>query len=31
VSKLETEVRDKMIDRAEEYFNIPVRKKSGAK
>lgn len=30
-SKLETEVRDLMITRAEEYFNIPIRKKSGAK
>ncbi|MDR0894173.1 MAG: transposase [Prevotellaceae bacterium] len=30
-SKLETEVRDMLIDRAEEYFNIPIRKKSGAK
>jgi transposase len=30
-SKLETEARDLMITRAEEYFNIPIRKKSGAK
>ncbi len=30
-SKLETESRDLMITRAEEYFNIPIRKKSGAK
>lgn len=30
-SKLETEVRDLMITRAEEYFKIPIRKKSGAK
>ena len=30
-SKLETEARDLMITRAEEYFNIPIRKKPGAK
>lgn len=30
-SKLETEVRDLMISRAEEYFDIPIRKKFGAK
>ena len=30
-SKLETEARDLMITRAEEYFNIPIRKKTGAK
>lgn len=30
-SKLETKARDMMIDKAEEYFNIPIRKKSGAK
>lgn len=30
-SKLETESRDLMITRAEEYFDIPIRKKSGAK
>lgn len=30
-SKLESEARDLMITRAEEYFNIPIRKKSGAK
>ena len=30
-SRLETLVRDKMIDKAEEYFEIPIRKKSGAK
>ena len=30
-SKLETEARDLMITRAEEYFSIPIRKKSGAK
>ena len=30
-SQLETEARDLMITRAEEYFNIPIRKKSGAK
>lgn len=30
-SKLETEARDLMITRAEEYFDIPIRKKSGAK
>jgi hypothetical protein len=31
VSKLETEVRDMLISRAEEYFKLPIRKKSGAK
>ena len=30
-SKLETEARDLMITRAEEYFDIKIRKKSGAK
>lgn len=30
-SRLETLVRDMMIDKAEEYFDIPIRKKSGAK
>lgn len=30
-SKLETTVRDMMIDKAEEYYEIPIRKKSGAK
>ena len=30
-SKLETEARDLLITRAEEYFKIPIRKKSGAK
>lgn len=30
-SKLETEARDLMITRAEEYFDIPIRKKTGAK
>lgn len=30
-SKLETEARKLMITRAEELFNIPIRKKSGAK
>ena len=30
-SKLETEARDIMIDKAETYFNIPIRKESGAK
>ena len=30
-SKLETEARDLMITRAEEYFDIPIRKKSGTK
>ena len=30
-SKLETEARDIMIEKAESYFNIPIRKKSGAK
>ena len=30
-SKLETLARDLMIDKAEEYFEIPIRKKSGAK
>ena len=31
VKELETEARDLMITRAEEYFNIPIRKKPGAK
>ena len=30
-SKLETQARDMMIDKAEEYFDISIRKKSGAK
>ena len=30
-SKLETEARDLMITIAEKHFNIPIRKKSGAK
>lgn len=30
-SQLETEARDIMISKAEEYFNVPIRKKSGAK
>ena len=30
-SRLETEARDLLITRAEECFNIPIRKKSGAK
>ena len=30
-SQMETRVRDMMIDKAEEYFDIPIRKKSGAK
>ena len=30
-SKLETLARDMMIDKAEEYYDIPIRKKSGAK
>ena len=30
-SRLETLARDMMIDKAEEYFDIPIRKKSGAK
>ena len=30
-SKLETEARDLMISIAEEQFNIPIRKKAGAK
>ena len=30
-SQLETMARDMMIDKAEEYFDIPIRKKSGAK
>ena len=30
-SKLETEARELMITRAEELFNIPIRKKTGAK
>lgn len=31
LSRLETTSRDILIDKAEEYFNIPIRKKSGAK
>jgi len=30
-SRLETLARDMMINKAEEYFDIPIRKKSGAK
>ena len=30
-SRLETLARDMMIDKAEEYFDVPIRKKSGAK
>lgn len=30
-SRLETMARDMLIDKAEEYFDIPIRKKSGAK
>ena len=30
-SQLETEARDILIDKSEEYFNVPIRKKSGAK
>ena len=30
-SRLETEARDLMIDIAEKNFNIPIRKKAGAK
>lgn len=30
-SKLETKARDMMIDKAEEYFDISIRKKSGVK
>ena len=30
-SRLETLSRDMLIDKAEEYFDIPIRKKSGAK
>lgn len=30
-SRMETEARDLLITRAEETFNIPIRKKSGAK
>lgn len=30
-SRLETRVRDMMIDKAEDYFNITIRKKHGAK
>ena len=30
-SRLETMARDLMIDKAEEYFDISIRKKSGAK
>ena len=30
-SRLETLSRDMMIDKAEEYFDISIRKKSGAK
>ena len=31
VSHLETKARDMLIDKAEELFDIPIRKKSGAK
>ena len=30
-SRLETLARDLMIDKAEEYFDVPIRKKSGAR
>lgn len=30
-SRLETMARDMLIDKAEEYFGIPIRKKSGVK
>ena len=30
-SRLETLARDMMIDKAEDYFDIQIRKKSGAK
>ena len=30
-SRLETLARDMMIDKAEDYFGIAIRKKSGAK
>lgn len=30
-SRLETMARDLLIDKAEEYFDIPIRKKPGAK
>lgn len=30
-SRLETLARDMMIDKAEKFFDIPIRKKSGAK
>ena len=30
-SRMETLARDMMIDKAEKYFDIPIRKKSGAK
>lgn len=30
-SQLETKSRDMLIDKAEEYFDIQIRKKSGAK
>lgn len=30
-SRMETLSRDVMIDKAEEYFDIPIRKKSGAR
>lgn len=30
-SRLETMARDMLIDKAEEYFDIPTRKKSGTK
>jgi hypothetical protein len=30
-SRMETLARDMMIDKAEEYFDIAIRKKSGAK
>ena len=30
-SRLETKARDMMIDKAEEYFDINIRKKSGPK
>ena len=30
-SRMETQVRDMMVDLAEEYFDIPIRTKAGAK
>ena len=31
ISRLETKARDMLIDKAEEYFNISIRKKCGVK